>query len=250
MDSCVYGGERGSSMTAGRFLDATKAWIKAQLDTAQRRGIRVIGMMHHGVVEHFNNQNLVFPEYLVGDRDAVASMFSNGGMGVVLTGHFHANDIAQGTPSGATQSIFDIETGSTVTYPCPYRIIDVASDTLTVTTKHVTSIDYDLKGATDFQAYAHASLRVGLEALITKLIEAPPYSIAFEDAAQIAPWLGDGLVAHYVGDEVMPAAVPAEIQTLLGSPGFAKQLAGAMLASIYNDLPPPDNTVTLDLAKR
>lgn len=250
MDSCVYGAERGSSITSGRFLDATRAWIKAQLDTARQRGIRVIGMMHHGLVEHFTNQNLIFSEYLVNDRDAVASMFSNGGMGVVLTGHFHANDITQGTPGGATQSIFDIETGSTVTYPCPYRIIDVASDTLTVTTKHVTSIDYDLKGASDFQAYAHASLRVGLETLITKLIEAPPYSIAPEDAAQIAPWLGDGLVTHYAGDEVMPADVPAEIQTLLGTPGFATQLAGAMLASIYNDLPPPDNTVTLDLAKR
>jgi 3',5'-cyclic AMP phosphodiesterase CpdA len=250
MDSCTYGEARGSGVTPGRFLDSTKAWIKAQLDAAQARGIRVIGMMHHGVVEHFTNQNLIFSEYLVDDRDAVARMFSDGGMGAVLTGHFHANDITQGKPTGAARSLYDIETGSTVTYPCPYRIIDVDADTLAITTKHVTNIDYDLGNAPDFQTLAHDSLRLGLESLISRLITAAPYSLAPDDAAQIAPWLGDGLVAHYAGDEVMPPDVSVEAQTLLAAPGFTKQLAGAMLISIWNDLPPPDNTVTLDLSQR
>jgi 3',5'-cyclic AMP phosphodiesterase CpdA len=250
MDSCIYGDARGSSITSGRFTDGTKAWITSQLDAAKSRGIRVLGMMHHGVVEHFTNQNLIFSEYLVNDRDAVASLFSNGGMGAVFTGHFHANDITQGTPSAATKSIFDIETGSTVTYPCPYRIVDVSSDVLAITTKHVTSIDYDLKGEPDFQTYAHDSLRVGLGTLISTLVEAPPYSMSPDDSAQISPWLGDGLVAHYAGDEVLPADAAAEGQALLTSTGFVKQLAGAMLLSIYTDLQPADNTVTLDLAVR
>ena len=70
------------------------------------------------------------------------------------------------------------------------------------------------------------------------------------DASQTAPWLGDGLVAHYAGDEVMPADVPQEVQTLQSSSGYVMKLSGTMLQSIWTDLPPSDNTVTLDLAGR
>lgn len=119
LDSCIYGPNPGDSQTAGRFRDTTLAWIKAQLAKAKASKFRVIGMMHHGVVEHFADQGLVFPEYLVNDRDTVAGTFSDGGMGVVLTGHFHANDISRGTPPGSSKSIYDVETGSAVTYPVP-----------------------------------------------------------------------------------------------------------------------------------
>ena len=105
-------------------------------------------------------------------------------------------------------------------------------------------------GAPDFQTYAHDSLRVGLEGLITGLIEQPPYSLSARDAAALAPWLGDGLVVHYAGDEVMPADVLAESQTPLAATDFVHQLSGAMLQSIYTDLPPPDNNVILDLSAR
>ncbi len=250
LDSCIYGDAPGSSLTSGRFLDGTKAWIQARLDEAKRRGVRVIAMMHHGVIEHFANQALIFPEYLVNDRNAVGSLLSKGNVGVVFTGHFHANDISQGIPSGSNKSIYDVETGSTVTYPCPYRVVDLSDDTLAITTKHVTDIDYDLGGASDFQTYARSSLRIGLEGLIASLIEAPPYSMDPTVAGQIAPWLGDGLVAHYAGDEVMTTDAQTDIQTLLSSSDVTEELAGTMLRSIWTDLPPPDNTVILDLASR
>jgi len=250
LDSCIYGDARGPMQSSGRFLDGTKAWIQAQLDEAKQRGVRVMAMMHHGLVEHFANQAFIFPEFVINDRDAVAGLLSNGGVGAIFTGHFHANDITRGTPSTATQSIYDVETGSAVTYPCPYRIVDVSDDSLAITTQHITTIDYDLGGAPDFQTYAHDSLRLGLETLITTLIEAPPYSVAPADAGQLAPWLGDGLVAHYAGDEVMPADALAEVQALKSSSNGVIQLSGTMLQSIWTDLPPPDNTVTLDLAAR
>lgn len=250
LDSCIYGDVRGPMQSSGRFLDGTKVWIQAQLDEAKKRGVRVMAMMHHGLLEHFAMQSVIFPEFVIGDRDAVAGLLSNGGVGAILTGHFHANDITRGTPSTSTKSMYDVETGSAVTYPCPYRVIDVSDDTLAVTSQHITSIDYDLGGKPDFQTLAHDSLRLGLETLITKLIEAPPYSVAPADAGELAPFLGDGLVAHYAGDEVMPADAAAKAQTLMASTDFVMSLSGTMLQSIYTDLPPPDNTVTLDLAAR
>jgi len=250
LDSCIYGAERGPMQSSGRFQDGTKTWIKAQLDQAKKLGVRVVAMMHHGLIEHFAMQAAIFPEFVIGDRDVVAGLLSNGGVGAIFTGHFHANDITRGTPSASTKSMYDIETGSAVTYPCPYRIVDVSSDSLAITTHHITAIDYDLGGKPDFQTLAHDSLRMGLETLITKLIEAPPYSVTPADAADLAPYLGDGLLAHYAGDEIMPALAAAKAQTLMSSTDFVMKLSGTMLQSIYSDLPPPDNALTLDLAAR
>jgi len=250
LDSCIYGDFRAPETSSGRFTDQTKTWIQGQLALAASRGARVLAMMHHGVVEHFANQAAIFPEYLVAERDAVAALLSNGGVGAVFTGHFHANDITRGLPSGSARAIYDIETGSTVTYPCPYRVVEVSSDMLIVSTKHVTAIDYDLGGAPDFQSYAHKSLRVGLEALIPELIAQAKYAITDSEAAEVSPWLADGLVAHYAGDEVIPLDVPAEVQTWLASGIGVELLAGMMLQSIWTDLEPPDNSGILNLATR
>jgi hypothetical protein len=76
LDSCTYGETRGSSATGGRILDGTKVWIQAQLDLAKQQGVRVIAMMHHGLVEHFTNQALLFSEFLVSDRAAIGSLLS------------------------------------------------------------------------------------------------------------------------------------------------------------------------------
>lgn len=250
LDSCVYGNEPGSGTTAGRLTDPTKTWVAAQLSLAESQGSRVIAMMHHGLVEHFANQAVAFPEYLVADRDAVAALLSNGGVGAIFTGHFHANDVTKGLPSGAAKSIYDIETGSTVTYPSPYRIVDVSGDTLTVTTKRVLAIDYDLEGAADFQAYARDRLHEGAATSLSTMLEKPPYSIPADTATRISPWLADAFVAHYAGDEVMPPGVPGEVQTLISSGSGVQVLAGAMLMSVWTDLPPADNTLVLDLAVR
>lgn len=250
LDSCIYGDQAGSAVTAGRLTEPTRAWIDAQLSLAASQGTRVIAMMHHGLVEHFTDQSVAFGEYLVSDRDAVAALLSHGGVGAVFTGHFHANDVTQGRPSGSAKSIFDIETGSTVTFPSPYRLVDVLGDTLTITTKHVLAIDRDLEGGADFQSYAKARLRADVSRSLSHLLEEPPYSLSADTVTRISPWLADATVAHYAGDEVMPADVPGEVQSLLSSGSSVQMMAGMMLRSIWSDLPPADNDLVLNLADR
>ncbi len=250
LDSCIYGDTRGSSETAGRLTDATRAWIGDQLERAGRQRVRVVAMMHHGLFEHFASQSLIFPEYLVADREAVAALLATGGVDAIFTGHFHANDVTQGTVAAGAGFLYDIETGSAVTYPCPYRVIDLANGRMAIATRHIDAIDRDLGAAPDFPTYARDRLRVGLDRLIATLIEAPPYSVPPERAATLAPWLGDGLLGHYAGDEVMPAAALAESQALLAAPSSVERLAGAMLQSIWTDLPTADNTVVLELPAR
>jgi len=128
--------------------------------------------------------------------------------------------------------------------------VDVAGDILTVTTQHITSIDYDLQGAADFQSYAHDKLLAGLDQYIAALITAPPYSIAADQAQQISPWMAEGLVAHYAGDEVMPSDMQVNIQSLSTATDYPTKLCRHASGKCVDRLAPPDNSVSLDLATR
>jgi len=57
-------------------------------------------------------------------------------------------------------------------------------------------------------------------------------------------------VAHYAGDEVMPSDMQVNIQSLSTATDYPTKLAGMLLESVWTDLPPPDNSVSLDLATR
>ena len=89
-------------VVAGKIKDETMEWAKEQLAEAREKGITVIGMMHHGVVEHFMGESVIFPDYLVDNYDLRAQELMNSGLKVIFTGHFHANDASQitsGEPS-------------------------------------------------------------------------------------------------------------------------------------------------------
>ena len=91
------------------------------------------------------------------------------GIQVVFTGHFHANDIAK-TSDTRGNYLYDVETGSPVTYPCPYRIIEYRNDNqLVISTKHIEKIDYDLQGE-DFQAYARRIIKESIPSVLSSLI--------------------------------------------------------------------------------
>ena len=78
-------------------------------------------MMHHGILEHYTGQNQLDPGYVIDDYETVAHDFTEAGLNIMFTGHYHANDIVSRTDGD--KILYDIETGSMVTAPIPYRII-------------------------------------------------------------------------------------------------------------------------------
>jgi predicted phosphodiesterase len=106
-----------------------------QVADARREGKRIIGMMHHGVVSHWKYQNRVMKGYLVDDWKSVAARFAKMGLEVVFTGHSHAQDIACHKSGKAT--IYDVETGSAVTYPSPYRIVSITDQEMEISSKFI-----------------------------------------------------------------------------------------------------------------
>jgi 3',5'-cyclic AMP phosphodiesterase CpdA len=238
IDSCKYedNATLGTPVTSGAIRAATLTWIQARLAEATAKGKLVIGMQHHGVVEHFAGQATLFADYLVDDRATVAAAYAAGGLNVVFTGHFHANDATASTDVDLT----DVETGSLVTYPSPYRLVnvDLSARSLTIHTGHVDRID---SHPTDFEAFAYQFLVDGLSDLTIAQLES--YGLSSTQAASIAPLVVDGFAAHYAGDEVLPTSLESSLATLTAT----SATLGAEVTGLWTDLAPADNDLTVAL---
>ncbi len=242
MDSCQYD---DVPSTGGGFSESTLQWILSKLEEARTKNITVFGMMHHGLVNHFSAQSLFFAEYIIDDWKNVSDAFADMGMKIVFTGHFHAQDIVKAV-SDNLGFIFDIETGSMVTYPCPLRIVQLKPHGhLTISSRKVTEIDYDT-GGKSFQEYAKDFLENGLENTMAESL-VDQFLISQSDAQQYAPYMASGLVAHYEGDETPSPETRNIIEQLKEDLDLRKQMLGYGLDSIWSDLPPRDNDIIIDL---
>ena len=262
MDSCKYDTNvaDGKPKTEGSFSIEKLNWIYDQAAKANSDGKLIFGMMHHALTEHYTSQSTLFSEYVIKDWDSLDNEFATRGMKAVFTGHYHANDVVK--IGQGESSIFDIMTGSTVTYPNPYRVVSLTEGkTLTIATKYVRNVSHANISST-FEEYSENFLDTGLNIVVPMMLQAPPYSLDSTTAASLAPPIVAALKAHYVGDE---SGVPAELNPTMtglqqqadalkasGDSGLIMQ--GMMLEqiiqvinSIFNDLPSKDNNLQIDL---
>ena len=127
IDSARYSADNTDSgtdehETSGNVGPELEAWVVEQIQAARQRGDTVIGLQHHGMVPHFSMEPDLLPMYLVNDYERLAAVYADAGMSYIFTGHMHANDIATVTTE-AGNTLYDIETGSVVTYPSPARCV-------------------------------------------------------------------------------------------------------------------------------
>ena len=87
-----------------------------QIAEAKEAGDEIIGMMHHGIIEHFDGQATVFAPYVVEGYEEASQLFADAGLKYMFTGHFHAQDVAAMTTKDGN-TIYDIMTGALVTAP-------------------------------------------------------------------------------------------------------------------------------------
>jgi predicted phosphodiesterase len=231
----------GYPAIGGRLKESTMLWMADMLERAVNENVAVIALAHHGVVEHWNGQAKLHPNYLVADYKHVGKFLASYNVRVVFTGHYHAQDIVFAEFDNG-KFIYDIETGSIVTYPCPIRYLDLRNGVLDVKTD---TIIYRLHPGTDFAENAKAFVKqtVYLEAFNTL----KGYYVSDKDSDIIANAVGDAFVAHYYGDEVTSER-PELDKSKLGLWGrIVLAIQQYVLDGLWVDLPPGDNNVTLDL---
>jgi 3',5'-cyclic AMP phosphodiesterase CpdA len=245
LDSCRHQDNRDSPVAGGRLLPSTSRWARGVLADGRRRGVRVIAMLHHAIMEQFRGQKTWMSDYVIDDHDAVARLLADGGVTLAFTGHTHAQNIARRSfpaPGGGT-FIYDVGTGATVSWPSPWRLIEIdAAGSMRVSSRFVTDLP-DFPG--DFSRYSEDRLRQWVQASGEKTLRR--FGASDRTAAALALQATDAVAAFYRGERP---------ESVHGFRTGGLDLGGLLLAAMMDgafrdfqtDLPPADNDVTLDLA--
>jgi len=243
IDACHYS---PANEVAGSISDNTLNWVKSVIDKSKQQNKILLSMMHHGLIEHFAGQSILFNEYVISDWQNVSTTLADYGLNVIFTGHFHAQDITKKTSSNGF--VFDIETGSTVTSPCPYRIVKLNTfcKTLKISSGKIDGVTFStIPSGTPFQQYAKANLISGTKTVSYYMLSAPPYNIPGNiiTALQLDRIMTNAFVAHNAGDEKPSASDNTDIQTVAAM----DPMLGSAVQGVWMDLAPADNAVTIDL---
>lgn len=174
LDSGMYspdatGMDTNEHITAGRVDEDLLKWAVKQIQQAEAQGKTVIGLMHHGLIPHFDMEDQVLSEYVVEDWEETATALADAGMRYIFTGHMHANDIAEYTTVNGNH-LTDLETGSLSSWGSPVRSVTLSKgaklndgtnrthENFTVNTESVKSIVYNGETIEDFAAYTKEKL--------------------------------------------------------------------------------------------
>lgn len=249
MDACRYRENVDTPITGGRFSQETLDWILAVIAWAKANNKQIIGFMHHGVLAHYTMQPLLFGQYLVDDWAMVSRLFADAGMRMVFTGHYHSQDVVKHTfKHGWNPSfMFDVETGSLVTYPVPYRVItmDETRSLFQIESRLIIQIDYDT-GDIPFPQYAQQYLEDGLM-VIAQTILVDYFGLDPAEAQIYTPDIVKAFQANYVGDEEPDSDTLQTALLYMQMPDPAMKLIGIGIFSLWNDLTPADNNLSINL---
>ncbi|MDD7305776.1 MAG: metallophosphoesterase [Peptoniphilaceae bacterium] len=115
-------------------------WALDMIDAAKKRKDLIIMIAHHAIIPNFRNQELVFAPFIIknwarkyksedprlNDKTPI-EVLADRSVKFIFTGHLHENGTAK-FKSQAGNEIFNIQTGSIVTYPLPIRHIKIVDD--------------------------------------------------------------------------------------------------------------------------
>lgn len=172
----------------------TLIWLCNQAKEARDMGKQVIAMMHHPLIEHIKGASMFISTYTVGSNTTVRDALIEAGVNVILTGHFHASDIAYDWNTSEENGVYDINTGSLISYPCDYRILTLSQDLQTI---NVTTESLNHSGS---EAWLHDRL----EAFAKARMNAKAGELAVYAASQInelADFAADLFILHAKGNE-------------------------------------------------
>ncbi len=175
MDSCIYGEDDGE------LNDSVWAWAQDEIAQAKRDGKRLVAMMHHSILPHFELQSMI-PHYM-----AQAAFLADSGVGAVFTGHLHANDISC-AETEAGNVLYDVQTGSLIASPNAYRSQTFCGDEIRLESRFITEIDTSLLTAAytpeqldgltnDFAGYAYRYFEAGVCKWLNRYLGSP-YKVA------------------------------------------------------------------------
>ncbi|MDM9382489.1 metallophosphoesterase [Chlorogloeopsis sp. ULAP01] len=148
----------------------------------------VLVIIHHNVVEHLPNQSrhAMANRYMLENAPELLQLLRHYGVKLVFTGHLHVQDVAY------SQEVYDITTGSLVSYPHPYRVLEFRQDNHG--RQWLQILSHRVESVPDFPDLQQASRKwMGDRStpFLMKFLTLPPLNLPVEQAKEFTPTLRD-----------------------------------------------------------
>ncbi|MBI4780191.1 MAG: metallophosphoesterase [Oscillatoriophycideae cyanobacterium NC_groundwater_1537_Pr4_S-0.65um_50_18] len=182
---------QGKQLHAGYLDPEQLSWLNHTLTNLQ--GV-VFVMVHHNVIEHLPNQshNPLGRRYMLENAGLLLQMLQEFGVSLLFTGHLHIQDVSRHQAKGY-QPIYEVTTGSLVSYPHPYRILRYQQDSsstdqasrLQIESRRVLTVP----GQADLQYFSREWMGDRSVPFVIKLLTQPPLSLSIAQAEELVPAL-------------------------------------------------------------
>jgi len=198
LDANQYRFHKKNSIPDGVLTESTLCWAEALIRDAVAKGERMIGVMHHGLVEHFLDQGKTFVAFLVKDYQEVGKRLAEAGLEFVFTGHLHAQDVSSARFDGS--SIYDIETAALTSVPFAWRLLTLKPEEMDIETVYIEDIDFDYGSDLPFREWAGERVWKGLLELESFFLKSHN-GLTEEQTKIVAPYYARAFMAHFKGNE-------------------------------------------------
>lgn len=161
-----------SGQQLGCLDQAQLQWLRHQLQECT--GDCVLVMIHHNVIEHLPGQSThnLGCRYMLDNAPALLQILAQYNVKLILTGHLHVQDIAH------QDGIYEITTGSLVSYPHPYRVIEA---NLTPAALQLAVTSYRIDAVEGYADLAHRSRQFLADRsppFMRRLLTSPPLNLS------------------------------------------------------------------------
>ena len=168
----------------GYINEAQLAWLEGIL--ASNTDKLIMLMLHHNVIEHLPNQSNhpLGKRYMLSNSPTLLTILRKYGVKLIFTGHLHVQDIAQ------NGDIYEITTGSLVSYPHPYRVLELhRSQTGEIQLKVTSHRLQSIPGWENLSEVSRERLGDTSAPFMMKLLTEAPLNLPVPEAEKLAPKL-------------------------------------------------------------
>ncbi len=191
--------DQGQQLPYGYLSAEQLDWLETLL--ARPSDDLTLVMVHHNLLDHLPGQHRhpLGRRYSIKNREALLTLLQRARVPLVLTGHLHVQDVAL-EPTGPAP-LWEVTTGSLVSYPHPYRVVTVAPHgeggvAVEIESDRVTAVpDWPDLGGASRQWMGDRAFP-----FMVRLLMGPPFHLAEAEAAQYAPHLRDFWATVAAGD--------------------------------------------------
>ncbi|VEP12594.1 Metallophosphoesterase [Hyella patelloides LEGE 07179] len=166
------------------YLDKAQiSWLEETLNKQKNKLILVT--IHHNIIEHFPGQthHSLGNRYMLDNANILLELLKKYQVKLIFTGHLHVQDISK------WHNIYEICTGSLVSYPHPYRIVEIHHNNHQI---KVSLESFKIKSVAGWSNLAKTSrdwMGDRSEHFMLKLLTLPPLSLSPQEAQKYAPQL-------------------------------------------------------------